>query len=304
MATKAFALAVGVFLLVAGTNAEGQTVQVGPNNTLTFSPSTQPIGPGDTVHWVWAPSLSHTTTSGTCSGSVCTPDGRWDSGAHSAPFTFDVAFPSVGAYPYYCAVHGAAMQGVIDVSTFGDVPPSHPFFTWIEALYRAGITGGCNTTPLLYCPDAHVTRAQMAVFLLRGIHGAAYQPPAATGTTFNDVPSDNVFAPWIEELAREGITGGCSTSPPQYCPNNDVTRGQMAVFLLRAEHGADYDPPPATGTMFGDVPSNHPFAKWIEQLAREGITGGCGSAMYCPDATVTRGQMAVFLVRTFNLPLS
>jgi hypothetical protein len=77
----------------------------------------------------------------------------------------------------------------------------------------------------------------------------------------------------------------------------------MAVFLLRATHGAGYAPPAATGTMFADVPASHPFATWIEQLAREGITGGCGSGMYCPDATVTRGQMAVFLARAFDLAM-
>jgi hypothetical protein len=144
----------------------------------------------------------------------------------------------------------------------------------------------------------------MAVFLLRGIHGAAYQPPAATGTTFMDVPSDDPFAPWIEELAREEITAGCSTNPPEYCPGNPVTRGQMAVFLLRSKHGAGFQPPAATG-MFADVPLDHPFVQWIEQLAREGITGGCATnpARYCPEAPVTRAQMAVFLVRTFNLPM-
>jgi len=143
----------------------------------------------------------------------------------------------------------------------------------------------------------------MAVFLLKGIQGASYQPPPATGTTFNDVPVSQPFAKWIEQLAREGITAGCSTSPPLYCPDDGVTRGQMAVFLLKAKHGASYQPPPATGTMFTDVPLSQPFAKWIEQLAREGITSGCGGGMYCPDVTVTRGQMAVFLVRAFNLPI-
>jgi hypothetical protein len=77
----------------------------------------------------------------------------------------------------------------------------------------------------------------------------------------------------------------------------------MAVFLLRAKHGSAYQPPAATGTMFTDVPQSHAFASWIEQLAREGITGGCGPTTYCPDTTATRGQMAVFLVRTFNLPM-
>ena len=75
----------------------------------------------------------------------------------------------------------------------------------------------------------------------------------------------------------------------------------MAVFLLRAKHGSAYSPPAASG-VFGDVPTDHWAAPWIEQLAAEGITAGCGSGNYCPATPVTRDQMAVFLVRTFNLP--
>jgi uncharacterized repeat protein (TIGR01451 family) len=191
------------------------------------------------------------------------------------------------------------------VRSFADVPPDHPLFAWIEALAAAGITGGCASNPSQYCPDGAVSRGEMAVFLLRGIHGAGYTPPAATGTVFADVPAGHPLAAWIEQLALEGITGGCATDPQRYCPDAGVTRGEMAVFLLRAKHGPGYEPPAATGTVFVDVPVGHPFAKWIEQLALEGITGGCGvnPSRYCPDAGVTRGQMAVFLVRTFGLPL-
>jgi glucose/arabinose dehydrogenase len=200
---------------------------------------------------------------------------------------------------------GGTVHRIIADPTFTDVPPTHPFFAWVEALIEAGITGGCATNPPQFCPDAGTTRREMAVFLLRGIHGAQYQPPAATGTMFTDVAATDQFAEWIEQLAREGITGGCSTNPPRYCPGAGATRGEMAVFLLRAKHGAGFLPPPATGTMFIDVPITHPLARWIEQLAREGITGGCSASppRYCPNATVTRGQMAVFLIRTFNLPL-
>jgi hypothetical protein len=190
-------------------------------------------------------------------------------------------------------------------NTFVDVPLDDPFIRWVEALFRAGITAGCATTPPFYCPSDSVTRAEMAVFLVRGIHGAHFSPPAATGTVFTDVPASLLLARWIEQLAHDGITGGCSTAPPQYCPDDGVSRGAMAIFLLRARHGASYDPPAATGTMFVDVPASHPFAKWIEQLAREGVTGGCSTnpSAYCPDDPVTRAQMAVFLVRAFGLPM-
>ena len=71
----------------------------------------------------------------------------------------------------------------------------------------------------------------------------------------------------------------------------------MAVFLLKSEHGSAYVPPPATGALFTDVHANSFAAAWIEQLAVEGITNGCGAGHYCPNAIVTRAQMAVFLLR-------
>jgi len=196
-----------------------------------------------------------------------------------------------------------ANTGIAPEGSFVDVPPSHVFWPWIEALFRAGITGGCGTNPLRYCPDQSVSRAQMAVFLLRGIHGAGYTPPAVSGI-FADVPLNDPFAAWSEQLFAEGITAGCGTNPPRYCPDQSVTRGQMAVFLLRSKYGPSYQPPDATG-IFADVPLDHPFARFIEQLANEAITAGCGTnpARYCPDQPVTRGQMAVFLVSTFGLPL-
>ncbi len=185
-------------------------------------------------------------------------------------------------------------------SIFIDVPLDYSVNSYIERLYNAGITGGCSLIPLMYCPENTVTRAQMAVFLLRGIHGSDYIPPAVgAGTGFTDVPTNHPVAAWIKQLAAEGITGGCSNG--NYCPDATVTRAQMAVFLLRSKYTSAYTPPPANGD-FTDVPVHHLMAAWIEQLAAEGITGGCGAGVYCPDGDVTRAQMAVFLVRTFNLP--
>jgi hypothetical protein len=180
---------------------------------------------------------------------------------------------------------------------FADVPEGHPARRRIEALYRAGVTAGCATAPLRYCPDHSVTREQMAVFLLRAKEGPTFAPPACTVATFVDVPCDSPFAPWVYELARRGITSGCAVG--LYCPAAPVTREQMAVLLLAT---ADDGPIGCAGT-FVDVSCGSPFAGWIQRLVQRGITAGCAPARYCPTNNVTRAQMAIFLGITFGIPL-
>jgi hypothetical protein len=182
--------------------------------------------------------------------------------------------------------------------TFADVPADYFAWSSIEKLYKAGITGGCSTSPLRYCPNEIVTRAQMAVFLERSINGFSFSPLESTGK-FLDT-NDHWARNWIDALVSDGITNGCGNG--NYCPDAPVTRAQMAVFLLRSMHGVEYTPPTATGTIFQDVSLNHWAADWIEQLGTENITSGCGNGSYCPDVQVTRAQMAVFLVRVFNFP--
>jgi hypothetical protein len=182
------------------------------------------------------------------------------------------------------------------IADFGDTPGSQQFYYYITKLVSNQITAGCGGGN--YCPDANVTRQQMAVFLLKGKHGLCYVPPACTPGFFGDVPCPSTYANWIQALANEGITGGCGGG--NYCPTNAVRRDQMAVFLLKAEHGSAYVPPVCTGT-FLDVPCPSTFANWIERLAAENITGGCGGGNYCPANPSNRGQMAVFITKTFNL---
>jgi S-layer homology domain len=184
---------------------------------------------------------------------------------------------------------------------FNDVLAASPFCQFIEALADRGITGGCGGSN--YCPSASVGRAQMAVFLLKTLECSGYTPPPCVPgqEMFNDVPAGSPFCPWIGELARRGITGGCGGG--NYCPSASVTRAQMAVFLLRTLEGSGYTPPPCMPGQetFNDVPASSPFCPWIEELVRRGITSGCGGGSYCPGASVTRAQMAVFLVRTFSI---
>ena len=187
---------------------------------------------------------------------------------------------------------------VLDHVLFADVPDGYWARLHIERLYLNQITGGCGGGN--YCPSTNVNRAMMAVFVLRAAHGPDFTPPAATGTVFADVPADGFAAAWIEQLASEGITGGCGGG--NYCPTKPVTRAQMAVFLVKAMYGTAYVPPTAGGDIFADVPANGFAAAFIEQLVADGITGGCGGGNFCPNKYITRAEMAVFLVAAFDLP--
>lgn len=120
-------------------------------------------------------------------------------------------------------------------------------------------------------------------------------PEGGTGTFVDD--DDSIFEADIEWLASTGITRGCN--PPindRFCPNDPVTRGQMAAFLNRA---LDLEPGPDT---FTDT-SDSVFSADIGALAAAEITRGCNppaNTRFCPGDPVTRGQMAAFLVRALG----
>jgi hypothetical protein len=115
------------------------------------------------------------------------------------------------------------------------------------------------------------------------------------GGSFNDISQTAPQYYFVETLFHNLITAGCGGGA--YCPDDPTTRAQMAVFLLKASQGSSYAPPACTG-VFGDVPCPSQFADWIEDLFNRGITAGCGGGNYCPTASVTREQMAVFLLKT------
>jgi tRNA A-37 threonylcarbamoyl transferase component Bud32 len=190
--------------------------------------------------------------------------------------------------------------------TFADVPIDNKYWEYIEALYAAKITGGCSTNPISFCPEKTVTRAEMAIFLLRGKYGAGYTPPPATGKVFADVPKTHWAAAWIEKLYADGITTGCGVNPLKFCPNNEVTRAALAVYILRVKYGTKYVPPEA-GHFFTDVPMEGKewMEPWIDQLYREVSAAACGTdpLTFCPERPATRAETAEFFVREFNLPL-
>jgi len=174
---------------------------------------------------------------------------------------------------------------------FTDVPVDSPFYRSIDRIAELGITAGCNSSS--YCPDQNLTRAQMAILLLKGMYGSTYTPPATT-RLFTDVPSNHWAAAWIEQLYSEGVTSGCG--PGKFCPDGIISRAEMAVFIVKARHLSTY-----YSQLFTDVPGNHWAFAYIGGVAQAGITAGCGGGNYCPDTAVTRGQMAVFLCKAFGL---
>lgn len=112
---------------------------------------------------------------------------------------------------------------------------------------------------------------------------------------FADVPANATHAWNIERIADDGITKGCN--PPgntRFCPDQGVTRQQMASFLVRALRLEPMD------ASFRDVPSDSPHARTIGALAEAGITKGCNppeNDRFCPTDVVTREQMASFITR-------
>ncbi len=208
-------------------------------------------------------------------------------------------------YDYTDAAGNAATTVVRNVSVEDTAPP--PSFTDddgsifeddIEWLADMEITKGCNP-PVndMFCPNDPTTRGQMAAFFHRAL-GTLITINPDDVLTFKDT-TGSVFANDIEWLSATGITKGCN--PPindMYCPNDLVTRGQMAAFVRRA-FGDMIPAPASSGITFTDT-GNSVFAADIQWLADTGITKGCAADKFCPEANVTRGEMAAFFRRAFT----
>jgi len=184
---------------------------------------------------------------------------------------------------------------------FNDVLMGSQFYDFIVAIAEKGVTAGCGGGS--YCPASNVTREQMAAFIIRAL--GIFNPPTNVPQRFADVPPSNQFYGFIDQMAARGITSGCGGG--NYCPQNNVTREQMAAFIMRAL--GIFNPDTNVPQRFLDVPpflnndpnQPNPFYGFIDQMAARGITSGCGGGNYCPSDFVTREQMAAFLVKAFNL---
>jgi hypothetical protein len=207
-----------------------------------------------------------------------------------------------GRLNYLLVVNGDGQIATLSDAFFADfvdVPHAAAFHDEVERLVRVKATTGCADG--FFCPSAPATRAQVAVFLVKGDHGD-YAPPACSSTVFTDVPCPGgLNVDWVNELYGYGVTVGCGAG--NFCPLASVSRSQMAVLLLKRTHEPGWTPPPCASTIFTDVPCpGGAYVDWVNELAAESLTAGCGGGMFCPDAALTRGQMAALLVKAFYSP--
>ena len=223
-------------------------------------------------------------------------------GAGTGSTTISVTPNSTGMARTGTVLIGGQTITIIENATaqiFADVPPSAYYFDAANTLYAKGITSGCSAAPLDFCPTESISRAQMAIFLVRAIFGGDnFNAPVTP--FFTDVPPGSFGYQWIQELYQLGITTGCGDG--KFCPNDPVLRSQMAIFLVRTRLGAtapfDYSP----NAYFTDVPSDNYSFQWVQRIKQDQITSGCTATTYCPGNAVTRGDMAILLTRAaFNL---
>ncbi len=175
-------------------------------------------------------------------------------------------------------------------AVFGDVSCTDPDARHIQLVAAKGVTGGCGGGN--YCPDANLTRAQMAVFLVKGYKPDGFVPPACQGI-FSDVTCSGpyaTFAPWIEQLYRDAVTAGCGTNPLRFCPGNTVGEWEMLVWLSKAP-GAS--PGSAFWSAYRPVPRGSIYT-WRDPQNRV-VTEAAGGLSGAATATLSVARDNVFL---------
>jgi Tol biopolymer transport system component len=216
-------------------------------------------------------------------------DGRTSSAIWKSPAGAEPTRLFGNTHNLYFLAHTQHWEPAV-VSPFVDVPAGHLFGVEIAWLAEEGITKGCNPpTNDRFCPSDFVTRGQMAAFLNR-----ALGLPSTSQDFFRDDQA-SIFEEDINRLRAADITRGCADD--EFCPDDFVTRGQMAAFLNRA-----LGLPSTSQDFFRDDQASV-FEEDINRLRAADITRGCNPPQndaFCPDDAVTRGQMAAFLYRALR----
>jgi plastocyanin len=302
------AVVVAACCSLAGTARAAEVFVTVSTTSNSYSPQIVFIQPGDTVTWTYA--------GGSMPHDVHADDNSYFNNLSSSAWTFSHTFPAAMTSRYYCTAHGApggvGMSGVVVVG--GRLPwaPSDIAYTldaWDFSPRTSVMATGSPATP-----DFH--RSGPGAELIAGVR----LPSGASITGFEVAGCDNgadaISAHLFQCLDPDGSctiiaavtsqgTPGCGFFGTNVSGANadNLGRTYLARVVLGANqtlrsvrvfHRKVVSPPPATPT-FSDVPASDPRYRFVEALVAAGVTGGCGGGLYCPDAALTRGQMAVFL---------
>ena len=198
----------------------------------------------------------------------------------------------VAALALLLAGLAASTAAAQENAPYGDVPTDAYYAVPVRTLDQDGVFAGtlCDDG---FCPSVPIDRKTMAVWTVRVLDGD--DPPAVSEARFDDVDAAGFYAPFIERMAELEVTRGCGDGSG-FCPDRNVTRAEMAVFISRA-----YDLPDGPDPGFSDVAEDAWYAADVARLAASKITVGCGDGTrFCHGRETTRGQMATFLWRAEN----
>ena len=171
-----------------------------------------------------------------------------------------------------------------EFSDLGDAPAE--FSAALKALESADVLSGTGCGDGKLCPNGSIPRWEAAVWLTRVLDGT--DPPDGLTTRFADVDATAWWAPHTERLAQLEITNGCATDPARFCPQDSVSREQMAALVASA-----FDPEPASPAGFEDTSGSF-AASDIDALHAAGVVAGCSTdpLLFCPERSTTRAEMA------------
>lgn len=194
---------------------------------------------------------------------------------------------------------GRAVSADATAQTVSVAITAAPVCRWSAASlpsWIASVSSGMGSGTLAITLEANTTGAdRTGTFTVNGLAVSVTQ--YFTAQVFADVPPGTSYFNAVDLLSQTGITNGCSATPLDYCPSEDMDRADAAVFIVRTIYGGTDNFPYSTTPYFTDVsPTDFGFP-WIQHLYELGITTGCAPQLFCPNNPLTRAQLAIFIIR-------
>lgn len=174
--------------------------------------------------------------------------------------------------------------------------------SWIS--FQNGANTGSGNGSFVFNVSTNLSRARLGTVTVGNQSFKVMEDGSTSAPVFNDMPPSSPYFDYVSLMSSYGITAGCSTNPPLYCPDTPVTRAQMAVFIVAAGMVVTGTPLTYAPTpYFQDMADTSGYFPFVQKIKEAGITAGCSAnpPLFCPDTSITQGQMAVFMITSWML---